>query len=181
MPAWRATAHAPREATAAKARDLKLEGWVRQDGDVLNVHAEGDAEALQALEAFLREHGDVELTKAKVEGHEQFGIRGVPHGRFVVREHGAFELQLEGVPNAWTVPKQPSMNPADKRFAIEAEPTTEGTVWDEGDYEQGGRVPWPEAIERGHAVFVLHGEKLQGGFALQRSARGWLLIKRRER
>ena len=49
-------------------------------------------------------------------------------------------------------------------------------------YEQGGRVPWPEAIERGHAVFVLHGEKLQGGFALQRT-RGtqWLLIKRRER
>ncbi len=64
------------------------------------------------------------------------------------------------------------MDPADKRFAIEADPTTEGTVWDEGDYEQGGRVPWPEAIERGHAVFVLHGEKLQGGFALQRSARG---------
>jgi hypothetical protein len=58
-------------------------------------------------------------------------------------------------------------------------------VWDRGGYEQGGRVPWPEALERGHAVFVLHGEKLRGGFALQRTAkRGpkaqWLLIKRRD-
>jgi bifunctional non-homologous end joining protein LigD len=39
-----------------------------------------------------------------------------------------------------------------------------------------------EALQRGHAVFVLHGEKLQGGFALQRTRGGekpqWLLIKR---
>jgi len=45
-------------------------------------------------------------------------------------------------------------------------------------------VPWPEAIERGHAVFVLHGEKLRGGFALQRTRGGakaqWLLVKRRD-
>ena len=57
-------------------------------------------------------------------------------------------------------------------------------VWDRGHYEQGGRVPWPEALERGHAVFVLHGEKLAGGFALQRTRGGdkpqWLLIKRRD-
>ena len=45
-------------------------------------------------------------------------------------------------------------------------------VWDRGSYEQGGRVAWPEALERGHAVFVLHGEKLRGGFALQRTGRG---------
>jgi hypothetical protein len=60
-------------------------------------------------------------------------------------------------------------------------------VWDRGTYEQGGRVPWPRAVdERGHAVFVLHGEKLRGGFALQRTGRGdakkpqWLLIKRKD-
>ena len=57
-------------------------------------------------------------------------------------------------------------------------------IWDRGSYEQGGRVPWPEAIERGHAVFVLHGEKLHGGFALQRTRGGdkpqWLLVKRRD-
>ena len=155
-------------------------GWVRRDGDVITIHAEGEPEALQALEAFLQDHGDVELKKAKIEGHEQFGIRGVPAGRFVVREHDAFALQFDGVPTAWTIPKGPSMNPADKRFALTTDPTDEGTIWDEGDYEQGGRVPWPEAIERGHAVFVLHGEKLKGGFALQRSPRGWLLVKRRD-
>jgi ATP-dependent DNA ligase len=57
-------------------------------------------------------------------------------------------------------------------------------LWDRGSYEQGGRVPWPDAFERGHAVFVLNGEKLQGGFALQRTSGGpkpqWLLIKRRD-
>ncbi len=66
-------------------------------------------------------------------------------------------------------------------------PTDGGAVvaWDRGRYEQGGRVPWPEALERGHAVFVLHGEKLRGGFALQRTGPAgpraqWLLLKRRD-
>jgi hypothetical protein len=57
-------------------------------------------------------------------------------------------------------------------------------IWDRGPYEQGGRMPWPEALDRGHAVFVLHGSKLHGGFALQRTSDGrkpqWLLIKRRD-
>jgi DNA ligase D-like protein (predicted 3'-phosphoesterase) len=96
---------------------------------------------------------------------------------------------------SWAVPKGPSLDPAVKRLAIEVEDHSishnefEGLadgggviVWDRGGYEQGGRVPWPEALERGHAVFVLHGEKLRGGFALQRTGKGrkprWLLIKR---
>jgi len=89
------------------------------------------------------------------------------------------------------------MDPAVKRLAVEvgdhaiAHNAFEGTtgeggviVWDRGPYEQGGRVAWPQALERGHAVFVLHGEKLRGGFALQRTRPGekprWLLIKRRD-
>jgi DNA ligase D-like protein (predicted 3'-phosphoesterase) len=89
------------------------------------------------------------------------------------------------------------MDPATKRLAVQVEDHSlehndfEGAtggggviVWDRGTYEQGGRVPWPEAIERGHAVFVLHGEKLSGGFALQRTRGGekpqWLLIKRKD-
>jgi bifunctional non-homologous end joining protein LigD len=89
------------------------------------------------------------------------------------------------------------MDPAVKRLAVEvddhdkAHNTFEGAlgtgrviVWDRGTYEQGGRVAWPEALARGHAVFVLHGEKLHGGFALQRTRPGakaqWLLIKRRD-
>jgi DNA ligase D-like protein (predicted 3'-phosphoesterase) len=91
------------------------------------------------------------------------------------------------------VPKGPSLDPAVKRLAVEVADhslahndfeSDSVIVWDRGTYEQGGRVAWPEALERGHAVFVLHGEKLHGGFALQRTGGGakpqWLLIKRRD-
>jgi DNA ligase D-like protein (predicted 3'-phosphoesterase) len=156
------------------------------------VHAEGLPDALEAL--------GVEGERVKVEGHEQFAIRGVPAGVFVVQEHQAtahhwdFRLEVDGVMKSWAVPKGPSLDPAVKRMAIEvddhgmAHNEYEGDtviIWDRGQYEQGGRVAWPEAIERGHAVFVLHGEKLSGGFALQRTGgRGpkaqWLLIKRKD-
>ena len=123
--------------------------------------------------------------------------------RFVVQLHDAttlhydFRLQSGDVLRSWAVPKGPSMDPTVKRFAVEVEDHSiehnefEGAagkggviIWDRGVYEQGGRVPWPEALERGHAVFVLQGEKLRGGFALQRTRGGdkpqWLLIKRRD-
>jgi DNA ligase D-like protein (predicted 3'-phosphoesterase) len=185
------------EDVARRARELGLMGWVRaaQDEGLL-LHAEGDPAAIEAL---LRELGAVESEPARVEGHEQFAIRGVSAGVFVVQEHQAtahhFDLRLEvdGVMRSWAVPKGPSMDPAVKRMAIQVEDHAlshndyEGErviVWDRGVYEQGGRVPWPEAVDRGHAVFVLHGEKLSGGFALQRTRGGakpqWLLIKRRD-
>lgn len=199
-----------RDATLRRARRLGVMGWVRNggDGSVL-VHAEGPGEAVDELAVFLREGpraarvADVEIERVKVEGHEQFAIRGVSAGVFVVQEHAAtsrhFDLRLEvdGVMRSWAVPKGPAMDPAIKRLAVEVadhsishnefEGTTEGggvIVWDRGRYEQGGRVAWPEALDRGHAVFVLHGEKLRGGFALQRTRPGekpqWLLIKRRD-
>jgi DNA ligase D-like protein (predicted 3'-phosphoesterase) len=185
-------------------------GWVRNEGDgSVAVHAEGPEGAVEELVSFLREGppgarvSDVEAESIKVEGHEQFAIRGVSAGAFVVQEHAAtahhFDLRLEvdGVMRSWAVPKGPSMDPAVKRLAVEVEDHEishndfEGSaggghviVWDRGTYEQGGRVAWPQAIERGHAVFVLHGEKLEGGFALQRTRPGekpqWLLIKRRD-
>ncbi|MFL5885978.1 MAG: DNA polymerase ligase N-terminal domain-containing protein [Thermoleophilaceae bacterium] len=186
-----------REDVLHRARELGLLGWVRAEADgSLRVHAEGDATAVEAL---LGELGAVQTEPARVEGHEQFAIRGVPAGVFVVQEHQAtahhFDLRLEvgGVMRSWAVPKGPSMDPAAKRLAVQVEDHAmshndyEGPnviVWDRGTYEQGGRVPWPEALERGHAVFVLHGEKLSGGFALQRTRGGakpqWLLIKRRD-
>jgi acylphosphatase len=175
------------EGARARARELGLLGWVRLDGDgALRVHAEG--ERVDELADWLRAApgaGSLEVKPGKVEGHEQFAIRGVPAGDFTVVEVGdGFELRLEvaGGVRAWALPKGPSMNPKDKRFAIElAGPGGDGPVVDQGAYEQGGRVPWPEALERGHAVFVLHGERLRGGFALQRT-RGtqWLLVKRRD-
>ena len=199
-----------RDATLRRARELGAQGWVRngEEGEVL-IHAEGPELAVESLLAFLREGppgarvAEVESQQVKVEGHEQFAIRGVSAGAFVVQEHAAtarhFDLRLEvdGAMRSWAVPKGPSMDPAVKRLAVQVgdhalshndfEGSTDGgavIVWDRGSYEQGGRVPWPEALERGHAVFVLHGEKLRGGFALQRTRSGekpqWLLIKRRD-
>jgi len=186
------------DAVAAKARELGVMGWARPTGEL---HAEGEPDALRELTALLGVAGETE--PARVEGHEQFAIRGVSAGVFVVQEHQAtahhFDLRLEvgGVMRSWAVPKGPSLDPAVKRLAVQVEDhglghnDFEGTlggggviVWDRGAYEQGGRVAWPVAIERGHAVFVLHGEKLRGGFALQRTGQGakpqWLLIKRRD-
>jgi DNA ligase D-like protein (predicted 3'-phosphoesterase) len=196
-----------RDATVGRAHDLGVLGWVRnQDDGTVLVHAEGAPDAVAALEAFLREGppgadvAGVAVDRVKAEGHEQFAVRGVSAGVFVVQEHQAtahhydLRLEVDGVMRSWAVPKGPSLDPSVKRLAVQvgdhdlAHNDYEGErviIWDRGAYEQGGRVPWPEALERGHAVFVLHGEKLRGGFALQRTGRGgekaqWLLVKRRD-
>jgi DNA ligase D-like protein (predicted 3'-phosphoesterase) len=201
------------DATVHRARELGVMGWARSAVDgAVQVHAEGEEGAVDELVAFLRAGGAragagglraVEIELLAPEGHEQFAIRGVSAGVFVVQEHLAsshhFDLRLEvgGVMRSWAVPKGPSLDPAAKRLAVEVPDHDVGhnvfegghdgggvIVWDQGTYEQGGRVPWPEALARGHAVFVLHGEKLRGGFALQRTRPGakpqWLLIKRRD-
>jgi acylphosphatase len=176
-----------RDAIAVRARDLGVLGWVRIDEDgALRVHVEGARPGIEELMAFAAGDGTrrtVAFEPAKVEGHEQFGIRGVPAGQFAVLKTArgyALRLEVDGAPRTWALAREPSLNPADKRLAVEAA-AAEGEPWDAGLYEQGGRVPWPEALERGHAVFVLHGERLRGGFALQRTRPGqWLLIKRRE-
>ncbi len=189
-------------------------GWVRNtDEGAVAVHAEGPPAAVESLVSFLRAGPrgatvtSVDVQGARAEGHEQFAIRGVSAGVFVVRQHATtarhFDLRLEvgGVMRSWAVPKGPSLDPSVKRLAVQVEDhgvehnSFEGAtenggviVWDRGHYEQGGRVAWPQALERGHAVFVLHGEKLRGGFALQRTGPGgdgpdkpqWLLVKRRD-
>ena len=199
-----------REATRRSASALGVLGWVRNEADgSVAVHAEGPSAAVDALVACLgsgprgAEVAEVILREVRVEGHEQFAIRGVSAGVFVVQQHAAtarhfdLRLELDGAMRSWAVPKGPTLDPAVKRLAVQVsdhglehnsfEGRTDGggvIVWDSGSYEQGGRVPWPEALERGHAVFVLHGEKLDGGFALQRTRAGakpqWLLLKRRD-
>ncbi len=200
-----------REGTRRRALAAGVRGWVRNEADgAVAVHAEGPAGAVQELLDYLATGPrgasvrELEVDEVRAEGHEQFAIRGVAAGVFVVQEHSAsthhFDLRLEvdGKMRSWAVPKGPSLDPAVKRLAVQVEDHElshndfEGRsgeqggviVWDRGPYEQGGRVPWPEALERGHAVFVLRGEKLRGGFALQRTGRGakpqWLLVKRRD-
>ncbi len=193
-----------RDEIAARAKALGVMGWVREDDDgALRLHAEGPSGAIHDLLDSVADGGTMDVQRVKPEGHEQFAIRGMSAGAFVVQEHQAtahhwdFRLEVDGVMRSWAVPKGPSLDPGVKRLAVEVEdhqkshnefegPTGGGgvIVWDRGSYEQGGRGAWPEALERGHAVFVLHGEKLRGGFALQRTRGGdkpqWLLIKRRD-
>lgn len=200
-----------RDGVVRRARSLEVRGWVRNadDGAVL-AHVEGPAASVGTLLTFLdigprgARVDEVATVDARVEGHEQFAVRGVSAGVFVVQEHAAtarhfdLRLEVEGEMRSWALPKGPSMDAADKRLAVQVGdhgkahnrfegPTGSGggvIVWDRGSYEQGGRVAWPEALDRGHAVFVLHGEKLRGGFVLQRTRGGakpqWLLLKRRD-
>ncbi len=145
------------------------------------------------------------------EGKQGKGGDGRPV--FVIQEHDAstlhydFRLEVDGVLKSWAVPKGPSTDPGDKRLAMPTEdhpcdykdfegviPEGEygaGTVivWDTGPYDNatgrdGKPVAMAEAIEQGHVHIVLHGQKLQGGYALRRIGKGkderWLLIKTRD-
>jgi DNA ligase D-like protein (predicted 3'-phosphoesterase) len=116
--------------------------------------------------------------------------------RFVVQQHAArslhydFRLESGGVLKSWAVPKGPSTDPGDKRLAVPvpdhalSHADFEGgtvIIWDEGEYTSLGERPFEEDLEEGHASFWLEGEKLVGGWLLQRVADDrWLLIKRRD-
>jgi bifunctional non-homologous end joining protein LigD len=129
---------------------------------------------------------------------------------FVVQKHDAtrlhydFRLEMQGVLKSWAVPKGPSLNPSDKRLAMETEdhPLDYGgfegvipegnygagpvSVWDNGTYEIEGDLPAINQYERGEIKFILHGQKLRGGFVLvklrqpNQKGKPWLLIKHRD-
>jgi len=143
---------------------------------------------------------------SKVQGHKQnINLLKKNMPRFIVHEHHAthlhwdFRLEYEGVLKSWAIPKGASMNPADKRHAIQVEDHTleygnfegvipegeygagEVTIWDEGAYEPIGDME--AGLQRGHITFVLHGSRLIGEFALVRLKKGakgneWLMVRK---
>jgi bifunctional non-homologous end joining protein LigD len=135
-----------------------------------------------------------------------------PQLRFVVQKHAArqlhYDLRLEwgGVFKSWAVARGPSLDPKDKRLAVEVEDHPldygdfEGTIpkgeygggtvqlWDRGYWApEGGRTP-QEAFDSGDLKFTLDGERLHGSWVLVRmradryggKRTNWLLIKHRD-
>ena len=124
--------------------------------------------------------------------------------RFVVHEHHAsrlhfdFRLEIGTVLKSWAIPKGVSMNPAEKRLAVEVEDHPleyidfEGII-PEGSYGAGAVVIWDEGefelleTTENKISFVLHGRLLHGGFTLRKlkprgkgPAKDWLLIKKND-
>jgi bifunctional non-homologous end joining protein LigD len=147
-----------------------------------------------------------------------FARTGEPRGQedaagggnlFVVQKHAAtrlhYDLRLEigGVLKSWAVPKGPSLDPEEKRLAVQVEDhpleyaSFEGTIpqqeygggtvmlWDRGTWEAEGDPD--REFPRGKLSFRLHGEKLRGSWALVQMkgrdgepSKNWLLIKHRD-
>jgi len=133
----------------------------------------------------------------------------------VIQKHAAshlhfdLRLELDGVMKSWAVPKGPSIDPGDKRLAMQVEDhpmeynTFEGIIpkgeygggtvmlWDRGTYtaDEAGPHDEQEAVLRseyqgGKLSVRLHGERVRGSWALVRISGGarptWLLIKHRD-
>jgi bifunctional non-homologous end joining protein LigD len=128
--------------------------------------------------------------------------------RFVIQKHAAtrlhfdFRLELDGVFKSWAVTRGPSIDPHDRRLAVEVEDHPldygdfEGTIpkgqygggtvmlWDRGYWEPEPGTDPHEGLRRGDLKILLHGERAKGGYVLVRMKRrerekkdNWLLIK----
>jgi bifunctional non-homologous end joining protein LigD len=134
------------------------------------------------------------------------------HLRFVIQKHAAshlhydLRLELNGVFKSWAVTKGPSMDPADKRLAVEVEDHPldygdfEGTIpkgeygggtvqlWDRGFWAPEGDKSPEQMLKSGELKFILAGQRLLGSWVLVRikNNRGrdtrtnWLLIKHKD-
>ncbi len=132
--------------------------------------------------------------------------------RFVIQKHAAsrlhydLRLELDGVFKSWAVTRGPSVDPADKRLAVEVEDHPleygdfEGTIpkgeygggtvqlWDRGYWTPEGTQSPQEALKKGDLKFSLEGSRLHGSWVLVRMRNDrqggkrthWLLIKHKD-
>ncbi|MGB7437940.1 MAG: DNA ligase D [Candidatus Acidiferrum sp.] len=134
---------------------------------------------------------------------------GQTENTFVVQKHDAarlhydFRLAIDGTLKSWAVPKGPSLNPNDKRLAVQTEDhpldyanfegnipkgsygAGEVMVWDRGTFQLEGKGNALQQLQRGEIKFSLNGEKLHGSFVivkLKNSQKGneWLMIKHKD-
>ena len=142
----------------------------------------------------------------------QSSVKPSDRRRFVIQKHDAtrlhydLRLELDGVFKSWAVTRGPSLDPKDKRLAVEVEDHPldygdfEGTIpkgqygggtvmlWDRGYWEPEGKKSPEQALAKGDLKFMLNGKRLQGSFVLVRMAKdrergkrtNWLLIKHRD-
>ena len=113
--------------------------------------------------------------------------------------HYDFRLEAGGTLRSWAVPKGPSLDPKQRRLAMEVEDhpleyaSFEGTIpegeygggtvmlWDEGMWAPMEDVDPAKALDAGELRFLLDGKKLKGSWTLVRTGdRKWLLMKRRD-
>ncbi|MBS0249954.1 MAG: non-homologous end-joining DNA ligase [Proteobacteria bacterium] len=140
-------------------------------------------------------------------------VRPAKHLRFVIQKHAAtrlhydFRLELDGVFKSWAVTRGPSIDPKEKRLAVEVEDHPldygdfEGTIpkgqygggtvmlWDRGFWAPVGDKSPEKQLRDGELKFVLAGEKLQGSWVLVKmkndrygsgKRNNWLLIKHKD-
>ncbi|MFT3731049.1 MAG: non-homologous end-joining DNA ligase [Hyphomicrobium sp.] len=140
-------------------------------------------------------------------------VRPAQHLRFVIQKHDAtrlhydFRLELDGVFKSWAVTRGPSIDPKDKRLAVEVEDHPldygdfEGTIpkgqygggtvmlWDRGYWAPIGDKSPEQQLRDGELKFVLAGEKLEGSWVLVKikndrfgggKRNNWLLIKHKD-
>src|SRR4051812_8244925 len=151
----------------------------------------------------------------------RFDVTAEPRGKaaerkghaFVIQKHAAtrlhydLRLELDGVFKSWAVTRGPSLDPADKRLAVEVEDHPldygdfEGTIpageygggtvqlWDRGYWQPEGDESPQKTLKSGELKFSLDGEKLHGSWVLVRirndrsgnsKRTNWLLIKHRD-
>jgi bifunctional non-homologous end joining protein LigD len=154
----------------------------------------------QGLDAYERKRDFAKTPEPKARVAK---ARGPLH--FVVQKHRAtalhydFRLEAGGTLRSWAVPKGPSLDPKQRRLAMEVEdhpleyagfegviPGGEyggGTVmiWDEGVWTPMDDAEPVKGLAKGELRFVLDGKKLRGSWTLiHTDERRWLLIKRRD-